>query len=198
LAVGAVLATGAAATSQDAPAKGEPAVPEPARCAVEPRPIADLEPYAGNGNAGVTIAAASPGADEERADSGEPADPEVAAAATETIETLHACYNANDYPRAFALFTDAGLARVAPGFGLTDKDLAFLAEQPDPPPAPKEAWRAVAVREATAQPDGRLRVAFEERAPDGAFTGVAVLVETDGSYRIDDLSTRTASPDEGR
>ena len=196
LAVAAALASGtAAATAQDAPAKGEPAVPEPARCVAEPRPIEDLEEYVGAGDrVGAAVASASPTADEATSDAGEPADPETVAGATETIETLYACYNANDYPRAFALFTDAGLERALPGFGLTAKDLAYLAEQPEPVPAPKEAWRAVAVREVTALPDGRLRASFAESAPNGQLTGVAVLVEAEGDYRIDDLSTTPPTP----
>ena len=196
LAVAAALASGtAAATAQDAPAKGEPAVPEPARCVAEPRPIEDLEEYVGAGDrVGAAVASASPTADEATSDAGEPADPETVAGATETIETLYACYNANDYPRAFALFTDAGLERSLPRFGLTAKDLAYLAEQPDPIPAPKDAWRAVAVREVTALPDGRLRAAVEGMAPDGAFAAVAILVREGGAYRIDDLSTAPVAP----
>lgn len=194
----AALAGGAGIVdAKDATTKGDPTVPEPALCAdaVEPRSIADLErSAAADAGVGVTIAA-SPTPDETETGEAEPAGPEATAAATEALETLYACYNANDYPRAFALFTDAGLGRVLPGFGLTAKDLAYLAERPDPVPAPKEAWRAVAVREVLLLPDGRLRATVEGNAPEGPFTAVALLGESDGGYRIDDLTTTSAAPD---
>lgn len=183
------------ASAQDPGPKGNPAVPEPARCAaaVEPRPVADLEGLLeASDEIGVTIGAASPEAAEPEA--AEPADAEATAAAAETIELLYACYNANDYPRAFALFTDAGLERVLPGFALTDKDLAYMAESPEPAPAPKETWRAIAVDPVVALPDGRLRASVDGVAADGAFAAVALLVEAEDGLRIDDLATTPSGP----
>lgn len=189
----------AAASAQDAPPKGTLAVPEPARCGevLEPRPVADLARLVeASAGPGVIIGAASPEPDEAKPDPGQPVDAETTSAATETLERLYACYNANDYPRAFALFTDAGLGRVLPAFALTEKDLAFMAESPEPAPAPKEAWRAVAVRQVELLPDGRLRATIDGLAADGPFTAVALLIETGDGLRIDDLSTVPTDPTE--
>ena len=172
----------APAAAQDAAPKGDLAVPDPARCRVEPRPLADLERLS------ATPAAAAPAPADPRPDLGDgaPADPETVAAVTATIEHLYACYNAGDYLRAFALFTDDGLRRALPGLGLTEKDLAFIAETPVP--APKAAWQAIAVREVTTLPDGRARARVDGRAPAGAFAEDVVLVEAAGRYRIDNLT----------
>lgn len=196
------------AAAQDGRLKTDLTVPDPARCAadpaVAPRPIADLEPYAVDpGGGGVIIGVASPevGAETAKADTadiessgGTPADAERAGAATETLELLFACENANDPRRAFALFTDAGLGRVLPGYRLTTKDLAFLADTPDPPPAPKEVWIAISRPEVAVLPDGRLRATVTGSDADGPFAAVAILIETDGRYLIDDLVTTPTGP----
>lgn len=200
------------AAAQEARPKTELTVPDPARCAadpaIDPRPIADLEPYAVDpGVVGVTIGVASPeggpeteGADTVEIESGRgvPADAETAGAATETMELLYACENANDVRRLFALFTDAGLGRVLPGYRLTTKDLAFLADTPDPPPAPKEVWIAISRPEVAALPDGRLRATLAGNDADGPFAAVAILVEADGRYLIDDLVTTPTGPGAGQ
>ena len=171
----------APAAAQDAAPKGDLAVPDPARCRVEPRPLADLQRLS------ATPAAAAPAPADPRPDLGDgaPADPETVAAVTATIEHLYACYNAGDYLRAFALFTDDGLRRALPGLGLTAKDLAFIAGPPVPPP--KAAWQAVAVRQVTTLSDGRARARLDGGAPVGPFAADVVLLETDGQYRIDHL-----------
>ena len=193
LGVGVVLAAllvGSGTAAQDVPPKGEIVVPDPSRCEIEPRPVADLARYVGTPAARET-SSPTVANDEVALPKGEPADPEAAAAVVATIEELYACYNANDYPRVFALFTDDGLRRVLPDFGLTEKDLAFIAETPVP--APKEAWRAVAVQQVVGLPDGRVGALIEGRAPGEGFAAVAILVAEDGRYLVDELTTISVS-----
>ena len=139
----AVLAPAAAA--QEATPAGLPVTPDPAECMVAPRPLEDFAALIGT-----PVPAPLENFERPR---GEPADPETTAAVTATVRELVACFNAGDWPRAAALYTDAGFAE---DFARTTvEDLDVLAATPQAIP---EMGRValITVRDIETLPDDRV------------------------------------------
>lgn len=176
-----------------APAVGAtPAAPPPSACRVAPRAAADLVGLAG---ALPAKRGARPNATPIALPAGEPADEAVVAAVTATIGEYHACINAGDPRRGFALFTDAGLRRSALRFG---RSTAGGAAAPAPAPLPDgERFFPRRVRDVRLLPDGRIAaVVVTSNQPleaqgtfDDEFLQAAtfLFVEIDGRYLIDDV-----------
>jgi hypothetical protein len=182
---------GATAFAQATPPKAALVAPDPSLCDVEPRPAADLERIAAAPiAAGAPTEAGESGAGTPALPEGTPADVDIAAAAAAVVEELFACFNANDYPRSLALYTDEALAMQLAG--VTEKEIAFLTEPRTP--AAKQDWSTVAVREAVVLDDGRVGLLVESTTIAGASTDFVILVEEDGRYLIDEELAVTPAP----
>lgn len=174
-------------SAQDEPPKTAPVAPDPALCQVEPRPLADFAAFAGTPAA--SPPAASPpaaSAKELSVPAGTPADAATVEAVMATIHEYYACSNGNDFPRAFALLTDAGLKRTLSLTGMTEKELAFLAETPGP--TDKRDWEAVAISEVVTLPDDRVAARIDGIGLGGPFRGLVLLVPEADRYLIDELA----------
>lgn len=169
-------------SAQDEPPKTAPVAPDPALCQVDPRPIADFAAFAGTPAASPPAASAK----ELSVPAGTPADAATVEAVMATIHEYYACNNGNDFPRVFALLTDAGLKRTLSLSGMSEKELAFLAE----PPAPtdKRDWEAVAVSEVVTLADDRVAARVDGIGLGGPFRGLVLLVPEADRYLIDELT----------
>lgn len=185
------LGTGRPGGAQEATPVAFPVTPDPALCRVEPRPPADYERYLAMPGA-TPAGGASPLARATAAPSlppaGEAADAETVAAVAAFAAENFACYNAGDYPRAFALQTDAYLARSFAEFPPTAEDLAFFAAPPVPAPA-GDRIELLALREVAVLADGRVGSFLDLAYPDGSReTQYGTLVLVDGGYRLDEVA----------
>jgi hypothetical protein len=184
----ALLGLGApASVAQEATPAVDLVTPDPADCRVEPRTVENLMTFLATPVASV----ASPvSADATPATAsiteGEPADAEVVAGVTATATELYACYNANAFLQAFALFTDDYMARSFVAEGITAEAVKILGT-PIPPQA-KDDWMSVAVQDVRLRPDGRIGAFLVSRNPmggDAISTDYYIFVERDGRYLID-------------
>jgi len=182
-----VLAPAAAAQGATPPV--DLVAPAPAGCQVEPRTLDALAAFLATPaaeaatpdiNTGTPVSFVAP--------AGEPADPATVAGVTATATALFACYNANDYLRVFALFTDEYLARSFVDEGMTEEALGFFGMPPEARPA--DAWESIAVRDVRVLVDGRVGAFLVGHNPEGDgvdFVDYTVFVERDGRYLIDDV-----------
>lgn len=95
---------------------------------------------------------------------GEPADADTVEADTATAMELYACLNANDFMRAFSLFTDDALVRGFMDDGYTQE--TFVTMSTPTAPMPTEAW--VALKDVTVLNDGHIGAIVVERIPDSS------------------------------
>lgn len=174
--------------AQDASPAAFPTTPDPALCRVEPRSVASLEGFAGAPVATPVQEVGGTASPEPFVPpAGEPADAETVALVAAFATHIFACYNAGDYRRAFALQTDAYLARSFAAFPPTAEDLAFFAAPPVPAP-PDQRTELRALRQVVVLPDGRIGSYLDLAYPDGSGeTQYGVLVLTDDGLRLDDV-----------
>lgn len=138
------LPNGVGRVAQEAtPAVALPGTPAPAHCTVGPRAVDPLLARLGTPSATSSqVEDAQNGEDSVvSVPVGRPASKEVEAEITATVYELHACFNAGDVRRAFALVTDDFLQTFAAGQSLTAEDIAFFTVEPVP--APPEARTAL-------------------------------------------------------
>jgi hypothetical protein len=126
--------------------------PDAKDCRIEPRTVEELISFIPAGGSTPVPAAASPAP--FVAPEGEPADAASAAGVTATAEELFACYNANDFLRVFALFTDDYLRRDIAAEGMTEEGLGFLAADLDA--RSEDERESVSVRDIRVLTDGRI------------------------------------------
>lgn len=134
------LPNGVGRVAQEAtPTVTLPGTPAPAECTVEPRAMDPLLALLGRPSATPGQAEGSQlgGDSVVSVPVGRPASGEIEAEITTTVYELHACFNAGDIRRAFALVTDDFLQVFAAGQPLTAEDIAFFTDEPVP--APMEA-----------------------------------------------------------
>ena len=201
LSVAAVVLLGALApgfagptAAQDAtPAAGAGEALDPAECRVEPRPADELIAVWYEENEAGTPVLATPAADTAPASVpvplGEPADAETAAAATAVVREVLACFNAGDFGRALALFSDDLVRSFGPSPEETPEDVrAFLAPAPEPLPAGSRI-RLLAVTDVAVMADGRVGafVVTDDPTvpPEGPETALVLVVEEDGRWLVD-------------
>jgi hypothetical protein len=158
LALGLAVLAPPATAQETTPATGLPVTPDPAECVVAPRRIEDFAALVGTSVPAPQEAFARP--------RGEPADPETAAAITATVRELVACFNAGDWLRAAALYTNAGFGEDFAG--TTREELLVLEASPSPI---EEMGRValIAVRDIERLPDeraGAVVVVGAEGTPD--------------------------------
>lgn len=101
-----------------------------------------------------------------------------------------ACFNANDYLRAFALYTDGYLRRLFAGQGgLKQSDLDFFATPPAPV-AEKDRTAIVALQDFRVLADGRAAVTVvgaDPTNPAPAASAVFFLTKAGGGWLIDEV-----------
>lgn len=109
-----------------------PGTPDPAECTVEPQPVDTLTAMLGTPTIGDdrTSGPTETQVGVIEIPVGPPASADIEAEITAVVYELHACFNAGDMRRAFALVTDTFLHTFAAGNSLTAADLAFFAADP--------------------------------------------------------------------
>ena len=173
-----------------------PVMPDPALCRVAPRPIADVTQFLGTPG---TPAAdeATPAASSSTTfvpPQGEPADPTTIAAVAATAVEIFACFNAGDFLRGTALWTDAFVAQVFQETPPTEEELAYFAATPVPL-SPAASNQILALREVVVLPDGRVGAFLDLQFPEGRETQYGILVREGDRYLLDDVPY--VSPIEG-
>jgi hypothetical protein len=165
-----------------------PVTPDPALCRVAPRPIADFTRFLGaSGTPAAESATPAPSsATTFVPPQGKPADPTTTAAVATTAVEIFACFNAGDWLRATALWTDAFLAQVLQESPPTEEDIAYFAATPVPR-SPDEADQILAVREVVVLPDGRVGAFYDFQFPEGPQTQYGILVREGDRYLLDDV-----------
>ena len=165
-----------------------PVTPDPALCRVAPRPIADFTRFLGaSGTPAAESATPAPSSPTTFVPpQGEPADPTTTAAVAATAVEIFACFNAGDFLRATALWTDAFLAQVFLNPPPTEQEIASIAATPVPR-SPEEADQILALREVVVLPDGRVGSFLDLQFPEGRETQYGILVREGDRYLLDDV-----------
>ena len=165
-----------------------PVTPDPALCRVAPRPIADFTRFLGTPGPPAANSA-TPAASSSTTfvpPQGEPADPTTTAAVAATAVEIFACYNAGDFLRGTALWTDAFVAKVFRESPPTEEEIAYFAATPVPR-SPDEADQILALREVVVLPDGRVGAFVDLQFPEGLETQYGILVREGDRYLLDDV-----------
>lgn len=128
-----------------------PITPASSQCVVEPRPADSFVALLGT-----PVAAAAPVSEPSSFDVpvGQPAERETRIGVISAIVQFHACFNAGDSLRAFALVTDDFLREYAATNGLTQEDIAMLTAESEPI-EPEIRTTILAVTDVTTLDDGR-------------------------------------------
>lgn len=195
--IAASLAVPAPVAAQETTPVAVPVTPDPAACRSEPRTIDELYallgtpvPTASDTELSVSTPAAGPAPVSLPA--GEPADSATVGAITATIVEAYACFNAGDYLRAFALYSDEALQRFAEQGPFTKDIAAFFLATPEAFP---EDFRSsvLAVRDVRVLPDGRVGALVDTddptSLPEGTDVDFVVFVEQGDRYLIDEEIT---------
>lgn len=139
-----------------------------ASCTVAPRPIDDLLPvwFGPTGTPPATSSEAHPVRSAAELPQGQPADAETVAAINATIQEVFACFDANQYARAFALMTDDAARQFGPDLSDpaedTPEEVATLLEsQLAATPEAGQQSEISEAREVRVLDDGRVGAMFE-------------------------------------
>jgi hypothetical protein len=117
---------------------------------------------------------------------GVPADAAVAEAVTATIREALACRNADDLPRAYALFTDDLVLDLLGSAETVPPEIAAALGEPGRRVPRASRLELVAVGEPTRLADGRVLARVETRSRDVVFVDDLVLRDVAGRWLIDD------------
>lgn len=197
----AFLFSGMVAAAQEGTPAPLPRVPDPSECQVEPRSIESLQgiagtPVLGTPGAGTpageealeeeAVLPASPAA--ELLTEGEPADEATVAGIEATVTEVLACFNAGDFLRAFALYSDELISR---DFGtIPEEDIAFLEASPVAV-AEEQQLTLVSIENVRVLEDGRAVAIVTVDEPDGAVEGpesvLLVFTQQDDRWVIDEF-----------
>ena len=166
--------------AQATPVAVEPDVPQPDECRVEPRTGFTVpRDVPSPGATPVPAAVAPPGPTA-------PADPAVAEAVTATIREALACRNADDLPRAYALFTDDLVLDLLGSSETVPPEIVAALGEPGRRVPRASRLELVAVGPPTTLPDGRVLARVETRSQDVAFVDDLVFREVGERWLIDD------------
>jgi hypothetical protein len=119
---------------------------------------------------------------------GEPADAETIAAVSATAREAIACRNANDLPRAYALFTQEMVTALFGGPATIDPEImAALVEEQRPVPR-RQRLAITDVTEVTLLPDGRVGAIIATSAPRREFRDYLIFEQdpATGQWLIDE------------
>ena len=195
--LGALLGLAAAqavAHSNATPAASPFASPRAATCSGSRRPpefFLDLvgTPAASNATAragAISITSGTPAP----LPTGPPADPLTVAAITAVMEAVVACFNAGDFARTAALFTDDFWRQEVRGMEVVAQGFAEAAAQPPTPVPPDERETLVGIREVRVLAAERIGAMVElETARAGREVSFVVFVDTPDGWRIGDVTT---------
>ena len=190
------------AGAQDAtPPTGSGEAPGPEECRVEPRPTEELIALWFRADVAGTpvVAPAEPAVMASvPAPLGEPADAATAAGVTAAVREGLACFNAGDFGRAMALFSDDLVRRFGPEPGSTPADVGAFLGAPAPVPADRRT-RLIAVTDVAVLADGRTGafvVGDDPTSPRaGPETLLFLFVEEGGRWLVDGVVEFTAVED---
>lgn len=183
---------GASAQEATPAAVGE--TPDPAECQVEGRTADELIKIWYQENDEGTPVLATPEAAEPMAavpvPLGEPADAETVAGVTATVREVFACFNAGDFGRATALFSDDLTRQFGPSPEETPEDVRAFLEMGEPAP-PEGRIQLLAVTDVSVMEDGRVGafvVSVDPTVPpEGAETALVLLVEAEDRWLVDEV-----------
>ena len=177
-----LVASSAVASAQEATPASGLAVADPDLCQVEPRSIEDLASFIATPPPDyATPAPIDP-------PQGEPADAQTVAAVSATVTELYSCFTANDYLRAFSLFTDKAVARGFMEDAYTQETLDAFSTPTEP--LPRDEWVSPTVEDITVRDDGRVGAIVVEHDTDATnddFQIYLIFAEQDGRYLIDEF-----------
>ena len=174
-----------AASAQEATPASDFVTPDPEACQIEPRTIENLASFLATPSASPAVDAATPQVPD--APDGVPADVDVVEGITATAYELYACYNANDFLRVFAFFTDGYMTRSFASEDIAPDAIGLFAT-PIPAQAADERF-SISVQDVQVLVDGRIGANVITHSPlgDGADTPTYyIFVEQDGRYLVDD------------
>jgi hypothetical protein len=191
------LLTGSArvTAAQESTPGALPRTPDPAECQVEPRSLDDMLSLTG------TPVAGTPAADEALEEEavlpaspiaglpiqGEPADEATVAAIEETVNEVLACFNAGDFLRAFALFSDDLIGTFGP---IPEEEIPFIEATPVAV-AEEEQLTLVDISEVRTLDDGRVSAVVIVDDPttpvEGGEAALIVFVQQDDRWLIDEF-----------
>ena len=168
-----------------------PLTPDPALCTVEPRDIDELLdlwfPVEGTPAAAVAaVVEESP--TEVTVPLGQPADDEEISAIYATVHEVFSCFEAGDFGRAIALFTDDLALEFTPDPGQTREDVtAFL--EAEPGPQTEISSLIIAISDVMVLEDGRVGAFVVDRCPQGDATAYVIFEqEQDGDrWLVDEV-----------
>jgi hypothetical protein len=130
---------------------------------------------------------------------GEPADEATVAGVTAAAREIFACFNAGDFARATALFSDELAQQFGPEPGDTVEDVRAFLEAP-PEPAPAEEWgRVLAVTDVSVAADGRVAaivVTEDPAVPTGVESALVFFVEEGGRWLADEVVEFTVAEED--
>ena len=160
-----------------------PLAPDPRRCKVAPRSLADVKALWQAANSD-PAAAPAPAPDQNA--EGTPVDPDTLTAISDTVVQELACAaNANDGLRDAALSTDARLSDMLIGISQDEFENYYTA---NPTASQPEDWTILyALNDVRTLPDGRVAVGPQVIAPGvGQFQDFMILSRgADGSWLLD-------------
>ncbi len=121
---------------------------------------------------------------------GEPADAETVAGVSATVREVFACFNAGDFGRATALFSENLVRQFGPSPEESPEDVRGFLEAAEP--APEEARiQLLAVTDVAVMEDGRVGafvVSVDPTVPpEGAETALVVFVEVEDRWVVDEV-----------
>lgn len=178
-----------AADAQEATPASDFVTPDPESCQIRPRTIENLATFLATPSAGTaspSITSATPQV--PTAPDGMPADQDVVEGVTVTVYELYACYNANDFLRVFAFFTDGYMARSFASEDISPEAIGLFAT-PIPSQAADERI-SILIQDVQVLVDGRIGANVITHSPlgDGADSpSYYIFVEQDGRYLVDEV-----------
>ncbi len=199
-----VLFGSSGALAQDATPDARGEAPDPAECQIEGRTADELIEIWYEENDEGTPELATPEAEAPLtavpAPLGEPADAETVTGVTETVREVFACFNAGDFGRATALFSENLVRQFGPSPEESPEDVRGFLEAAEP--APEEARiRLLAVTDVAVMEDGRVGafvVSVDPTVPpEGAETALVLFVETGDRWVVDEVVEFVPAEDGG-
>lgn len=162
---------------------------DPALCTVEPRDTAELLDlwFPAEGTPAAAVVEESP--TEVTVPLGQPADDEEISAIYATVHEVFSCFEAGDFGRATALFTDDLVRQFGPGPEESREDVTALLEATPTPEEGGGESQIIAITDVMVLEDGRIGAFVVDRGPQGDATAYAIFEqEQDGDrWLVDEV-----------
>lgn len=196
-------ATAALAQEQGTPApQATPAtawdIPAPEECTVEPRPLPIFAEGVGQQAPATPMPLPATPAPEFVVPDGDPVTPDIEAAVVATVRESIACRNANEFLRAYALFTEPMLVSLFGGPATIDPEIRALTRVGSGiEPLPRRQRVALLqVSQIAHRPDGRIGVIVTTGTASQVFQDYLVLTYDAASSRwlMDEVEPLASEP----